>query len=191
MKYFDMRWRLVYLAIAVGIFLLSFQIGASISLSLEQANNVKNQLSQRNTGLDQMRIFVNNVLPSLEMFIPGAGVVIGAYSAFSTGQALSAFASLYPSVKSIFPLSVFTTSFAILEVIAYGIAMSRSGMLVYYFITERKNLSNSLRKQSIQTAIEIGIVMLILFIGSAIEWQILAERQQKRLVKEPIKTQSM
>ena len=183
MKYFDIKWRLLYLAIAVGIFLISFQIGASINLSLEQANNVKNQLTQKNTGLDQLRIFFNNVLPSLEMFIPGAGVAIGAYSAYSTGQAFSAFASLIPSLKSIFPLSVFTTSFAILEVIAYGIAMSRSGMLVCYFIAERKKLSRSLRKQSLQTAVEIGIVMLILFIGSAIEWQNLLERQHKRAVK--------
>jgi hypothetical protein len=173
---FSLRWRLVWLGLAIAAFLITFQIGATVILSAEQAENIKKELSQRNAGINQLAIFSNNILPSLEMFIPAAGVGIGLYSAYSTGQALNAFSVFNPMLKSIFPLSVFVTPFAIMELIAYGLAMSRSGMIVHYLIANRRNISESWRRFSFHTGIEIGIVVLILFIGSVVEWQILLTR---------------
>ena len=66
--------------------------------------------------------------------------------------------------------------FALLEIFAYAIGMSRSGMLVYYLIRKRKTLKQSWKVFIIPTAIEIGIVIVILFIGSVVEWQALAQR---------------
>jgi len=172
---FSLRWRLVWLSVAIAAFLITFQIGATVLLSVEQAENIKKELSQRNAGINQLAIFGNNILPSLEMFIPAAGVGVGIYSAYSTGQALNAFSVFNPILKSIFPLSVFLTPFAIMELIAYGLAMSRSGIIVHYLIANRRNLE-SWKKQSFHTGIEIGIVVLILFIGSVVEWQILLTR---------------
>jgi hypothetical protein len=173
---FSLRWRLVWLGVATAAFLITFQIGATVILSTEQAENIKKELSQRNAGINQLAIFSNNILPSLEMFIPAAGVGVGMYSAYSTGQALNAFSVFNPMLKSIFPLSVFLTPFAIMELIAYGLAISRSGMIVHYLIVDRRNISESWGKFSLHTGIEIGIVMLILFIGSVVEWQILLTR---------------
>jgi hypothetical protein len=44
----------------------------------------RQELGQRNKNLDQLGIFANNLVPSLEMFIPAAGLIIGTYSAVST-----------------------------------------------------------------------------------------------------------
>jgi len=173
---FSLRWRLVWLGLAIAAFLTTFQIGATVILSAEQAENIKKELSQRNAGINQLAIFSNNILPSLEMFIPAAGVGIGMCSAYSTGQALNAFSVFNPMLKSIFPLSVFVTPFAIMELIAYGLAISRSGMIVHYLIANRRNISESWRRFSFHTGIEIGIVVLILFIGSVVELQILLTR---------------
>jgi hypothetical protein len=176
MHCFSLRWRLVWLGVAIAAFLITFQIGATVLLSIEQAESIKKELSQRNAGINQLAIFSNNILPSLEMFIPVAGVGVGMYSAYSTGQALSAFSVFNPILKSIFPLSVFLTPFAIMELIAYGLAISRSGMIVHYLVANRRNILELWKKFSIHTGIEIGIVILILFIGSVVEWQILLTR---------------
>jgi hypothetical protein len=179
MKYSGIAWRILWLALAVGIFLGAYHVGASLQLSIEQAKNIQQELGQRNKSINQISIFENNVIPSLEMFIPGLGTVVGIYSAYSTGQAFSAFAAINPILRTIFPLSVFVSPFAILETLAYGLAMSRSGMLVHYLVTKRKSLRQSYKKILIPTAIDVGVVILILFVGSIVEWQILLERRHQ------------
>jgi hypothetical protein len=176
--YLAIAWRFLYLALAVGLFIFSFYAGTAIQLTKEQAENIKRELGERNQNLDGFGIFANNVIPALEMFIPAAGVGIGTYAAFSTGQALNAFAMDNPALKNVFPLSLLLSPFALLEIFAYALGMSRSAILVYFLITKRKTLRqpNNIRHYIIPTIIEIGIVIVILFIGSVIEWQILSQR---------------
>lgn len=174
--YFSIILRIVYLVLAVGLFVLSFYAGTAIQLTKEQAENIKGELGERNQNLDGFGIFANNVIPALEMFIPGAGVGIGAYAAFSTGQALNAFAIDNPALKSISPLSLLISPFALLEIFAYALGMSRSAILIYYLIRDRKTLKQSWKKYIIPSIIEIGIVVVILFIGSVVEWQVLSQR---------------
>ena len=69
------------------------------------------------------------------------------------------------------PLIVFLTPFGILEAIAYGIAISRSGILSYQLIKTRKKSKYWKEKYLIPTIIEIGVVIAILFVGAIIEWQ--------------------
>jgi hypothetical protein len=58
-----------------------------------------------------------------------------------------------------------------LEIIAYGIAISRSGLLTYKLIKRKK----SWKKEYIYpTLIEMGIFTAILLIGSIIEGQTMA-----------------
>ena len=94
----------------------------------------------------------------------------------TTGQVLNAFSVDNPALKRISPLSLLISPFALLEIFAYAIGMSRSGMLVYYLIRKRKTLKQSWKKIIIPTVIEIGIVIVILFIGSVVEWQVLTQR---------------
>jgi hypothetical protein len=62
----------------------------------------RQELGQRNKNLDQLGIFANNLVPSLEMFIPAAGLIIGTYSAVSTGLAFNAFALANPALNKFF-----------------------------------------------------------------------------------------
>jgi len=172
---FYSKWRIPYGTLAVGFFILAYTVGAIIPLSDEQASNIRRTLGEKNKNLNELGIFVNNVVPSLEMFIPAAGVGIGAYAAISTGQVYNAFAAANPALRAISPLSLLITPFAIMEIMAYAIAMSRSTMLTYCLIKRRQKWKEFM----IPTIIEISIVVLILFIGSIIEWQIILQRSHK------------
>ena len=112
------------------------------------------------------------------------GLAIGPTPLNTTGQVLNAFSVDNPALKRISPLSLLISPFALLEIFAYAIGMSRSGMLVYYLIRERKTLKQSWKKIIIPTIIEIGIVIVILFIGSVVEWQVLAQRTELSQIAE-------
>ncbi len=142
-------------------------------LNAEYAGNIRKTLTEKNKNLDELGIFANNLAPSLEMFIPAVGVGIGGYAAISTGQVYNAFSLANPALKNISPLTLLKTPFAIMEIIAYSIAMSRSGLLTYYLVRKRQEW----RQFIIPTAIEIGIVILILLVGSIIEWQAILQRR--------------
>jgi uncharacterized membrane protein SpoIIM required for sporulation len=168
----------VYLVLGTGLFIAAYSAGTAGQLSIEQASNIQHDLAQRNKTINEFSIFANNITPSLEMFIPAVGIGFGVYSAYSTGQAFSAFALTIPALKSISPLSVFVTPFAIMEIVAYGLAISRSFLLSYYLIRYRKSLKQSWRKYLVPTVIEIGIVIVVILVGSIIEWQIIQQRQK-------------
>ena len=111
------------------------------------------------------------------MFIPGFGIVLGIFTAFSTGVAFSAISQASPSFVSnqISPLIVFLTPFGVLEAIAYGIAISRSGILSFQLIKTKNKKKYWKEKFLIPTVIEIGIVISLLFIGAIIEWQMVQQ----------------
>jgi hypothetical protein len=68
------------------------------------------------------------------------------------------------------PLLVFLTIFGIMELVSYGIAISRSYLLVIK-IVKRTNIKENL----IFTGIEIGVVAIILFFGAIIEWDLIKQ----------------
>jgi len=103
------------------------------------------------------------------MFIPGIGAGLGAFSAFSTGLVFSAIAEI-SGFKNIPPLLILITPFGIMELFAYGIAISRSGMLVYQ-IAKRKPW----REYAIPTLIEIGFVIVLLLSGAIVEWEMIQQ----------------
>ena len=144
-------------------------------MSPEHADNIRQELGQRNKNLDQLGIFANNLIPSLEMFVPAAGLIIGVYSAVSTGLAFNAFALANPALKSIFPLSLLISPFAIMEILAYSLAMSRSAIITYYLVRKPRSWKQSWKKYLIPTIIEIVIVVLVLYVGSVVEWQKLSQ----------------
>lgn len=170
----NIRWRVVYLAAAMAFFVIVYYAGATFHMSPQEARTVLQQIATKNRQLDQIAIFVNNVKPALGMFVPAFGVGLGIYSAFSTGTVFNAASVIYPLLKGVSPLAAFYTPFAVMEVFSYGLAMSRSGMLVYQFIKKR----SAWREFAVQTGIEIAIVVVILLIGSVVEWQNLQHQQQ-------------
>jgi NhaP-type Na+/H+ or K+/H+ antiporter len=66
------------------------------------------------------------------------------------------------------PLIVFLTPFGILELVSYGIALSRGGILLYEILKRR------ISKKSIAHLLgEIVLVSIMLFIGALIEWNMI------------------
>ncbi len=148
------------------MFIAAYSIGAALPMTQQEAEQVTTEFIARIEGIDGAGIFQNNILAALGMFVPGFGVGLGIYSGVSTGMVFNAFALVYPSLAGVSPLSVLATPFGVLEVFAYGLAISRSGILVHHFIRRKP-----WRQYIVITLIEIGVVLAALLIGAQIEGQ--------------------
>jgi hypothetical protein len=167
------RWRFLFLVFGIIVFIIAYFVGATlVNINASQVEFIKRHFEERIKGINQYGIFANNFRVALGMFIPGFGIALGGFSAFSTGLVFNAISHTSPAVSNISPLIVFLTPFGILEIIAYGIAISRSGILSYQLIKDT-NKRNSWRKYVIPTIIEIGIVVIILFIAAIVELQMI------------------
>lgn len=162
--------RLIYLAFGAAAFLIAYSTGAAVPMSEEEAGTLTREFSKQIEGIDQNGIFWNNVRITLIMFVPAVGSAFGAFSGFATGSVFSALASSSPMLGEVSPLVLLITPFGIMEVFVYGLAMSRSAMLIYYLF---KRMPWS--KYTIPTLIELGIAIVVLFIAAVIEWQIIEQ----------------
>ena len=162
--------RLVYLAFGVAVFLIAYSAGAAVPMSDEEAEEVRSQFSEQIKDIDQYGIFLNNVRIALVMFIPALGSGFGAFSGFATGMVFAALANGSPMLTGVPPLVILITPFGIMEVLAYGIAISRSGMLIYQLIKKKP-----WREYAFSTLIEVGIVVVVLLAAAVIEWQIIEQ----------------
>lgn len=169
---FTIKYRLLYLGIGVALFATAYSVGAAVALAEKDAEEIRSSFLADTQNIDGVGIFLNNIRVALTMFVPGVGVAIGVYSGVSTGMVYHAFASLSPDLAAANPLSVLATPFGVLELLAYGLAISRSGMLVVQLV--KKEERKFWKKYSIATGIEIALVMAALVGGSLIESQMLA-----------------
>lgn len=156
----EARVRFMWLMLFMGFFTATFAVASEIELPKETSEMMKDQLVEKlETAIenqDRSFIFLNNVVLGLIMFIPFIGIVFGIGTAFATGITVAGFNLDTPAY-----LLLYTTPFGFMELIAYSLAMSRSLIL----IKKRKTIKKELKP----TAIEIGIVVGLLFIGGIIE----------------------
>ncbi len=158
----------------MGVFSLSFQIGATSEVSLQEANDFVQEFLSSTQDIDGFGIFVNNISVSLPMFVPGAGIVLGIYSGWSTGFGFAALITMAPGLANIEPLTIlYYSPYGLMELVAYSIAMSRSFHVVYSLV--KKVNPKSLIKPSL---IEIGIVVGLLAIAGFLEEYMIALAQQ-------------
>ena len=149
----------------MGLFSLSFQIGATSEVSDAESNAFVQEFLSNTEEIDGLGIFQNNSFAALPMFIPGIGMIFGAYTAWSTGFGFAAIVSMAPGLAEVQPLSIFYLSpFGIMELVAYSIAMSRS-FHIAYVLFKRVKLKSLIKP----TLIEIGIVMALLLAGGFLE----------------------
>lgn len=165
-----MKKRLYYLAVGMLVFLISYSIGAKINIEKEQSSLIKEQFETKIQGIDEVGIFLNNVLIALTMFIPGIGIGIGIFSGFGTGLVFNAMALENTTLQNISPLAILVTPFGIMEIFSYGLAISRSGMLIYDLL-KKKSWKLLLKP----TIIEIVIVVSILIVAAFIEWNMIKQ----------------
>ena len=168
MYHYNIKQRLFYLALGIIAFLIFFIIGTSVTLDESTSTLLKEQFQNKIKNIDSVGIFFNNFLISILMFIPGIGIAFGLFSGFSTGNIFMILTRDLPI--RIPPLVVFLTIFGIMELVSYGIAISRSYMLLIRII-KRSNVKESL----IHAGIEIGIVAIILLFSAIIEWDLIVK----------------
>jgi len=149
----------------MGLFSLSFQIGATSEVSDAESNAFVQEFLSNTEEIDGLGFFQNNSFAALPMFIPGIGMIFGAYTAWSTGFGFAAIISMAPGLAEVQPLSIFYLSpFGIMEIVAYSIAMSRSFHIAYVLV-KRVKLKSLIKP----TLIEIGIVLALLLAGGFLE----------------------
>lgn len=167
---FEIRRRALYLAMGAAVFFVAYSIGAMVEMTPDEAREVREQFSEQIEGIDQNGIFLNNIRIALGMFVPGLGVGLGALSGYVTGNVFSAIAEGEPALAGVPPQVILITPFGIMEVFTYGLAMSRSGMLVYQFAKKKP-----WREYAMPTLIELGIAAAVLFAGAVVEWWMIQE----------------
>ena len=166
---FNIRQRVIYVALGVVAFLIAYSAGAAVHMGKQQTEDLRRHFAEQIRGIDQNGIFINNARIALGMFVPAAGIGLGVISGFYTGMIFTAIAAA-SALNNAPPLVILITPFGIMEVFAYGIAISRSGIFIYQIVKKR-----SWREYAVPILIEIGIVILILLAGAVIEWQIITQ----------------
>ena len=158
--------RIVLFFVFLGIFSASFAIGAEIQVSEEESKIVLEELESLIGEIDAVGIFTHNTSLALPMFIPGFGIVWGAFAAFSTGMAFSVIQDANPILENIPSLTIlFMSPFGLMEVAAYSIAMSRSYMIIHKMIRRM-----SIRPDFRVIGLEITIVIGLLLAGGFVEY---------------------
>src|SRR6185503_17868045 len=165
---YNFKRRILYLLIGILVFIIFFTLGTFVNFDESTSQLLKEQFQNKIKNIDSMGIFLNNFLISILMFVPGIGIAFGLFSGFSTGNIFVIITRDLPI--QIPPLLVFLTIFGIMELVSYGIAISRSYLLLIRII-KRSNVKESL----IHAGIEIGIVAIILFFGAIIEWDLIKQ----------------
>ena len=152
--------------IFVGIFMISFSIGAQVQIPEKDAKTFLKEFQQAINGINAIGIFTHNASIGLPMFIPGFGIPWGLFASASTGLAFSALVSTTPILAKIPPLAVLLASpFGLMELAAYSIGMSRSFILIWVVIKK-----GPIRQEIRPTIIEIGIAIALLLAGGFIEF---------------------
>ena len=168
MQPYNFKRRILYLLVGIIVFLIFFTIGTLVTFDESTSQELKQQFQNKIKNIDSLGIFFNNFLISILMFIPGIGIAFGLFSGFSTGNIFVIITRDLPI--QIPPLLVFLTIFGIMELVSYGIAISRSYLLLISII-KRTNIKENL----IYTGIEVGIVSIILFVSAIIEWDLIRQ----------------
>ncbi len=165
---YNFKRRILYLLVGILVFLIFFTIGTSVTFDKSTSQLLKEQFENKIKNIDSIGIFVNNFLISILMFVPGIGIAFGLFSGFSTGNIFMIITRDLPI--QIPPLLIFLTIFGMMELVSYGIAISRSYLLLIN-IVKRTNIKENL----IYAGIEIGVVAIILFFSAIIEWDLIKQ----------------
>jgi hypothetical protein len=171
---FKIKRRLAYLGIGAAAFLAVYSGGAAFPLTEEESAMVREQFAELVEDIDQYGIFLNNFWISMVMFVPGLGAAFGAFVGFQTGIAYSAIVDVTPELAIVPPQTIFLIPHGAMELFVYGMAMSRSGILMYRLAKDKPWRPGQGRPfyhaSLVPTFIEMGIAAGVLFAAALVEW---------------------
>jgi len=158
--------RIIIFFIFMGLFSVSYQIGAISPISEDEASQSLEEFKNILGGIDGFGLFIHNLTIALPMFIPGFGVAWGLFTGWSTGFAFASIITSISTLSNFPPLAIlYFSPFGIMEIIAYSLGISRSYMIIYTILKNR-----SIKPQLLVTGIEIGIVFVLLLAAGYIEF---------------------
>ena len=168
----SVKKRLLLFFIAMLFFLGIFYVGYSIKMDESFSNELSKNFMNQISDIDEFGIFFNNLKIALVMFIPVVGIIMGTISGFSTGLVFNSIMNISGTASYSNPLIIFLTPFGILELISYGLAISRGGILFFELIKKQFT-----KKSLIYLLVEVALVGMMLFTGAIIEWMMIEDIQ--------------
>lgn len=169
----SVKKRLLLFFIATLFFLGIFYVGYSIKMDESFSNELSKNFMNQIRDIDEFGIFFNNLKIALVMFIPVVGIIMGTISGFSTGLVFNSIMNISGTASYSNPLIIFLTPFGILELISYGLAISRGGILFFELIKKKFT-----KKSLIYLLVEVALVGMMLFTGAIIEWMMIESIQR-------------
>ncbi|KYH41390.1 MAG: hypothetical protein AYL32_005910 [Candidatus Bathyarchaeota archaeon B26-2] len=170
------RLKLIAIFFAVGF--LSTVAGVLSSVDPSEAQMIVRETENlRDTilntpGIGVAAIFGNNLMHCLLMFVPVLGLIQGVYVLYSTGRVLAALGMLYGSDPLHLMLVMMVFPHAVMEYVAYSIALSESFWLTY--VTARGGLKAA-RRELNDAAKMIVVSTVILLLAAVVEMVILLQ----------------
>ena len=150
--------RIYYVLIATASLIAVLAAGALTPLDpatsevlLKQAEELLSEVV-----LSPIAILANNLMASLLMMIPALGILFSAFIVYSTGLIVSALASSQGISPFLLIAIPFITFYGLLEMLAYGVAVSESALIVHALI--RRRLRSELRILPIALAVTAGLL---------------------------------
>jgi hypothetical protein len=151
-------------------------VGALQTLSVQDANQLNNELAQLRNNVTIEYIFGNNLFICLMMFVPVWGWIQGLWAMYNTGLVLAA-ESMVGSAQGIPPLVLYFAywffPFFWLEFISFSIALSESFWLLVRAIQSLAGEGVSLKRELRNASTLITIVTLTLLVSAIIEMAII------------------
>jgi len=142
--------------------------GTLTPLSLEEANEIEQELEEMRGKINVQLIFGNNFMICLAMFVPIAGPLFGCYVLYSTGIVIAAESIVQGLPPLMIFLFLFVFPFTWLEFLAYSTAFSASVWLTWRIIQRRG------KKELVNACIFISICAVMLLVAAIIEMALIS-----------------
>ncbi|GBC68663.1 hypothetical protein HRbin01_00346 [archaeon HR01] len=152
--------RIVYALLGMVALIVVLALGALTPLDSETYETLLRQAESLASiaAMSPLNILANNLLASLFMIIPAIGPVLSAYIVYVTGQVISAI-SISQNISPVILLLVpFVTVYGIIEMLAYGLAVSESVVFTYAIIKRRARIE--LRRLPIVILAVAGLLLV-------------------------------
>ena len=150
---------------------LSSMDSSEAQMILRETENIRNIILNA-PEIGVAVIFGNNLIHCLFMFVPVLGIIHGVYVLYSTGRVLAALGALHGGNPLLLLLSVMVFPHAVMEYVAYSLALSESFWITY---TAAKGGLKALKQELNSAPKMITASTVILLLAAVIEVLILLQ----------------
>jgi len=165
--------RLMAALLATVVLIGLLAASAFTPMSMEEAKVKAEEVQRLFSGLtvSPVGIFTNNLLASLLMMIPAAGIVLAVFIVYNTGMVIAAISTVSNIPVTLSLAIPFLTFYGFVEMLAYGFAVSESFFMTYAAIKKR------IRKEVRVFVVVVLVVAGLLGVAAVLEWMLISFAQ--------------